>query len=49
MAYLSKIIEAVGIDPRRLKLDWVSASEGDRFSKVVNDFTAEMKRLGPIY
>ncbi len=44
---LKKGLEALGIDPRRVRLEWVSASEGARFVEVVADFTAEIKRLGP--
>jgi len=36
-----------GIDEKRLKLDWVSASEGDRFATIVNDMTEEIRALGP--
>jgi F420-non-reducing hydrogenase iron-sulfur subunit len=44
---MSKLLAHVGIDPRRLVLDWVSASEGDRFQKVVTDFVNQIKELGP--
>ncbi|MBI5474306.1 MAG: hydrogenase iron-sulfur subunit [Ignavibacteriae bacterium] len=46
--FLKKLIEQFGIDPRRLRLEWVSASEGDRFAEVVNEFTQEMRTLGPL-
>jgi F420-non-reducing hydrogenase iron-sulfur subunit len=36
-----------GIDDKRVKLDWVSASEGDRFATIVNDMTEEIRALGP--
>lgn len=42
-----KILRHVGIDERRLRLDWVSASEGEKFQKVVTEFVAEVKKLGP--
>ncbi len=44
---LKKGLEALGVDPRRVRLEWVSASEGARFVEVVEDFIAEIKRLGP--
>ena len=44
--YLQSILEKIGIDNRRLKLEWISAAEGKRFSEVVNDFSAEIKKLG---
>ena len=37
----------LGIDPRRVKIDWVSASEGHRFTEIVAEFTSELKELGP--
>ena len=43
-----KLLEAVGLDPERLRLEWVSASEGIRFAEVVTDFTGRLKELGPI-
>jgi coenzyme F420-reducing hydrogenase delta subunit len=43
-----KLAEMAGLDPKRIRLEWVSASEGERFSKVVTEFTEEIKGLGPI-
>ena len=45
---LKKLLEYVGIDPRRVKLTWVSASEGNKFAEVINEFAAEIKKIGPI-
>jgi F420-non-reducing hydrogenase iron-sulfur subunit len=44
---LKKVLEQLGLEPERLRLEWVSASEGDRFAKVVKDMTEEIKKLGP--
>ncbi|MGD9962812.1 MAG: hydrogenase iron-sulfur subunit, partial [Thermoplasmata archaeon] len=33
--------------PDRLRLEWVSASEGEKFSKIVTDFTEQIRKLGP--
>jgi ferredoxin len=38
----------VGLEPERLGLDWVSASEGERFARIVQEFTQSVKELGPI-
>ena len=46
--FLKRLIAQFGIDPRRLRLEWVSASEGDRFAEVVNGFTEEIRALGPL-
>jgi len=47
MAILEKILGYLGIDPRRMRLEWISAAEGARFAEVVTEFTKEMKSLGP--
>jgi F420-non-reducing hydrogenase iron-sulfur subunit len=36
-----------GIEEERLRLDWVSASEGDRFATIVDEMTEQMRKLGP--
>lgn len=46
--FLKRLVKEFGIDPRRLRLEWVSASEGDRFAHVVNEFTEEIRSLGPL-
>ncbi|HTO94861.1 MAG TPA: hydrogenase iron-sulfur subunit [Bacteroidota bacterium] len=46
--FLKRLIEGFGIDPRRLRLEWVSASEGDRFAEVVNEMTEQIRELGPL-
>jgi F420-non-reducing hydrogenase iron-sulfur subunit len=38
----------VGIDPKRLRLDWVSSSEAGRFAEVVQEFTNQVRELGPL-
>jgi len=48
IAILRKILSYLGIDPRRVRLDWVSAAEGDRFAQIVTEFTKEIRKLGPI-
>ncbi len=40
-----KALAKIGLD-KRLRLEWVSASEGLRFSEVIRDFTEEIKKLG---
>jgi F420-non-reducing hydrogenase iron-sulfur subunit len=45
---LKKLLEYIGIDPRRVQLTWVSASEGNKFADVINEYTAEIKKIGPI-
>ena len=45
---LKKLLEYIGINPKRVQLTWVSASEGNMFAEVINEFTAEIKKIGPI-
>ena len=44
---LKRAISEIGLDPRRIRLEWVSAAEGQRFAKVITEFTEEIKKLGP--
>ena len=44
---LKKMLAQFGIEDERVRLDWVSASEGDRFAQVVNEMTEQIRKLGP--
>jgi len=44
----SIIIKQLGIDGRRVRLEWVSASEGKRFADLITEFTNQIKELGPL-
>jgi F420-non-reducing hydrogenase iron-sulfur subunit len=45
---LKHMLSQFGIDPRRLKLEWVSAAEGDKFARKATEFVVDVARLGPI-
>jgi F420-non-reducing hydrogenase iron-sulfur subunit len=45
---LVKLLESFGIENKRIRLEWVSAAEGEKFSNVVKDFTSVVKKLGPL-
>jgi F420-non-reducing hydrogenase iron-sulfur subunit len=45
---LLNLLEQFGIDRRRVRLEWISASEGKLFAEVVKDFTEQLKSLGPL-
>ncbi|MFH1652214.1 MAG: hydrogenase iron-sulfur subunit [Chloroflexota bacterium] len=47
MALTRRLLAQVGIEPQRLQLSWVSASEGEKFARVVADVTREIKAIGP--
>lgn len=45
---LSKMLKQFGIEPERFKLEWISASEGVKFQQVCNEFTDQIRKLGPL-
>lgn len=47
VSMLKKLLEIMGIDPKRLRLEWVSASEGGKFADVIRNFVEEVRELGP--
>lgn len=42
-----KLLGKCGLDPQRIRLEWVSASEGMRFAEVVDNFVEVVKEFGP--
>jgi F420-non-reducing hydrogenase iron-sulfur subunit len=38
----------MGIEDERVRLEWISASEGDRVQKVTNEMSDQVRRLGPL-
>jgi len=47
IALLQTLIKQFGLNADRLRLEWVSASEGEKFARVVNDFVSRVSELGP--
>jgi len=47
VALLKKMLSDLGLDDRRVRLEWISASEGERFAAVVKGFVEEIRALGP--
>ncbi|MHC1636013.1 MAG: hydrogenase iron-sulfur subunit [Candidatus Methanospirareceae archaeon] len=45
---LRNLLEYIGIEPERVNMAWVSASEGMKFAEVVKRVTEEVKRVGPM-
>jgi F420-non-reducing hydrogenase iron-sulfur subunit len=41
------VIKLLGLEDGRLRLEWISAAEGARFAKVINEFTDQVRALGP--
>ena len=44
---VKELLSFIGIPPERLRLDWVSASEGEKFASVISEFTKQIQDLGP--
>jgi F420-non-reducing hydrogenase iron-sulfur subunit len=42
------LLGLLGIDSRRLMLEWISASEGERFARTVDEFVFNVSGLGPL-
>jgi len=45
---LQKMLQQFGIEPDRVRLEWISASEGEKYAGVVSDMTEKIKKLGPL-
>lgn len=43
-----KLLKHIGIYPERLRIEWVSAGEGIRFANFMNEYSAELTKMGPI-
>ena len=44
---LKKLLEEMGVEPQRVRFDYVSASEGHKFASIVTEFVDELKKIGP--
>ena len=40
-------VKTLGLDLRRVRLEWVSAAEGDRWAKLIDEFVEQVTELGP--
>jgi F420-non-reducing hydrogenase iron-sulfur subunit len=47
VAMLKMLMSQLGLEPERLRLEWISAAEGDKFARVMREMVADLKRLGP--
>ena len=45
---LMNLLEQFGIECGRVRLEWISASEGEQFAAVVTEFTEQLRELGPL-
>jgi len=45
---LRRILRGMGIEDDRFRLEWISASEGEKVKLVINDMVAKVRALGPL-
>jgi F420-non-reducing hydrogenase iron-sulfur subunit len=45
---LRKLLAQFGIEPERVRLEWISASEGRRYADIISEFTEQIRKLGPL-
>jgi F420-non-reducing hydrogenase iron-sulfur subunit len=46
---VQRLLKQMGIEEERLRLEWISAAEGDRVRVVINDMVGKLKALGPLH
>lgn len=44
---LKRVLQQFGVEDERVRLEWISASEGDRVQQVIDEMTEQLRRLGP--
>jgi len=45
--YVKRAVQSIGMEPERVRLEWISASEGGKFAALVRELTQQVKQLGP--
>jgi F420-non-reducing hydrogenase iron-sulfur subunit len=48
MPLLKRVLLELGLEPERFRHEWVSAAEGAKFQKVVNEMVEDVRRVGPL-
>ena len=48
MELLRGVLRDLGVEDERVRLEWISASEGEKVQRVCNEMTAQLRRLGPL-
>ncbi len=47
MKLLKKLLAELAINPKRVRFEYISASEGAKFASVATEFVDELKKMGP--
>jgi F420-non-reducing hydrogenase iron-sulfur subunit len=45
---LRRMLAEMGIEPERVRLEWISAAEGEKVKRVVNELVEQVRKLGPL-
>lgn len=45
---LRAVLRDLGVEDQRLRIEWISASEGEKVQRVCNEMTEELRGLGPL-
>lgn len=45
---LQKVIQEFGIEPERVRIEWISASEANKYQQTLEEFTETIRELGPL-
>jgi heterodisulfide reductase subunit A len=48
MENLGEVLKEAGFDSGRLRVEWISAAEGEKFANTIEDFVDYLKAIGPI-
>ncbi len=48
MTALSAMLDQLGIERERVRLEWVSASESTRYAELIEEMTEQVRELGPL-
>jgi coenzyme F420-reducing hydrogenase delta subunit len=44
---VQQLLDFIGLEKERLRLEWISAAEGQKFAEIMTAFTQEIRALGP--
>ena len=45
---LKRMLKDLGIEDHRVRLEWISAAEGEKVKRVVNEMVGQIQKLGPL-
>lgn len=45
---LQRMLADLGLEPERVRLEWISAAEGEKVKRVINEMTEQLQALGPL-